>query len=512
MKAEVSILLSFSAGGDSSFITMKPGLQMPAPDAVLVSILRKQRSPAYCTHLLQDGGRRHSSRRSIQTSAPKARAVVLSTASISSSTQASAAPPPGGYTEPGMLALATLPLSQVLRTYCITSVSSSPTLLAASTSILRGMLNSRNPLFRIDTNPLMRSLLWHTFYKQFCSGETEAQVGKSCQDLRKQGYAGVILEYALEVLADSEGSEEQDVAVWRKGMLDSVHMAEPGDFIGLKWSGMGPEAMRRMKREQEPTERMSEAMHALCKAAAEKNIALLPAAEETWSLTGFHDWCLRMQRVYNIGGKSVVYSTYQVYLKQTPDIIAKHLENARKEGYTLGVKLVRGAYLGTDDRKLMHSTIEGTHNAYDQVASALIHRKYNDVLRPAEGAPDQALPHVNVVLATHNHESVQKAQSLRRDQAARGELLTPLTFAQLQGMADEVSCSLLAAAKANVGNDKAVQERVFKCTTWGPMFDCLNYLLRRAAENKDAASRTHETRTAMKAELWRRLKGTFYMA
>lgn len=412
-----------------------------------------------------------------------------------------------------MAPLAPLSFSQILRTYFITSISSSPVLLGASTSILRRMLNSRNPLFRIDTNPVMRGLLWSTFYKQFCAGETEAQVAKSCSDLRNLGYAGVILEYAPEVTAEAEGNEKEDVAFWRKGMLETVQMAAPGDFIGLKWSGMGPAAMRKMKADEEPTERMEEAMNALCKAAAEKNISLLPSAEETWSLTGFHNWCLKMQRVYNMGGKSVVYCTYQAYLKQTPMDLAKSMAIADKEGFTLGVKMVRGAYLGSDDRSLIHPSIEATHACYDGIASALIHRKYNDTLQPAEGKSDQPFnDNINVVLATHNDASVKKAQALRQAQASRGESLTPLTFAQLQGMADEVSCSLIALVKANQGNKDAVQEKVFKCTTWGPMYDCLAYLLRRAAENKDAASRTSETRNAMRAEIWRRCRGVFGLA
>jgi hypothetical protein len=491
---------------------MKHALRIQLQDAVSAGLIQKRASPAFTSYIVQDGGRRQSSRRSLQTSAPKERPATLAASDIPTAVSGAAAAHPMKAEKPSTAPSAVLSLSQVLRTYFITSISSSPTLLGASTSILRRMLNSRSPLLRIDTNPLMRSLLWHTFYKQFCSGETEAQVSKACDELRKQGYAGVILEYAPEVLADTEGNEVEDVAFWRQGMLDTVHMAAPGDFIGLKWSGMGPEAMRRMKANKEPTERMYEAMHALCKAAAEKNIALLPAAEETWSLTGFHDWCLRMQRAYNIGGKSVVYSTFQLYLKQTPETIAKHIEIAKKEGFTLGAKLVRGAYLGSDDRSLMQPTIEATHNAYDRVASALIHRKFNEFLRPGKGSEEQPITNINVVLATHNHESVKKAQALRVEQAARGEELTPLTYAQLQGMADEVSCSLIAAANANKNNEKAVQERVFKCTTWGPMYDCLNYLLRRAAENKDAAGRTSETRNAMRAELWRRLRATFGLA
>lgn len=411
-----------------------------------------------------------------------------------------------------MPALSVLPLSSVLRTYFITTISSSPTLLGASTSLLQRMLNSRNPLFRLDSNPVMRALLWETFYKQFCAGETEAQVDKRCAELRKEGYAGVILEYAPEVLADAEGNEPEDVAFWRQGMLDSVKMASPGDFIGLKWSGMGPDAMRLMKANKEPTERMSEAMHALCKAAAAKNLALLPAAEETWSLTGFHDWCLRMQRVYNTGGKAVVYSTHQAYLKQTPQRIAEQLAIAKEEGFTYGLKLVRGAYLGTEKRELIHPTIEATHACYDNLASALIHRAYNDTLQPIKGDSTASFPDLNVVLATHNAVSVENAQRLRQEQADRGEALTPLNFAQLQGMADEVSCRLIADAKANLSNEKAVKERVFKCSTWGPIYDCLNYLLRRAAENKDAAGRTDDTRRAMQAEIWRRFKGVFGMA
>lgn len=352
----------------------------------------------------------------------------------------------------------------------------------------------------------MRGILNETFYKQFCAGTTAEQVAATCAELRQQGYSGVILEYALEVLKDAEGTDEaQDVATWRKGMLTSVAYAAEGDFLGLKWSGMGPAALRRMAKQEHPSPAMREAMHAVAKASREKNIALLPAAEETWNLDGFQKWTIDMQREFNTSGKSVVYTTYQMYLKDMPGRIAKHLEVAKAEGFTLGAKLVRGAYLATEKRSLIQDTIEDTHAAYDAATEALIRRQYTDFLKPTS-PQSSTLPDINVVVASHNAATVQKAQTLRRAQAARGEGLTPLVFAQLQGMADEVSCSLLAAAKAQEGDANAVKEKVFKCTTWGTMYECLNYLLRRAAENKDAAGRTWETRNAMQAELGRRMK------
>ncbi|SMR43464.1 unnamed protein product [Zymoseptoria tritici ST99CH_3D1] len=407
--------------------------------------------------------------------------------------------------------LATLPLSHILRTYLITAMSSSPILLQSSTSILRRMLESKNPLFRLDSNPIMRAVLLETFYKQFCAGTNAAEIAKSTADLRQLGYSGVILEYAKEVLKDAESNELAEIAEWKTGMLKSIEMAAPGDLLGLKWSGMGPAAMNRMKDQLPPSKEMDEAMHSVCKAAAEKDMALLPAAEETWNLAGFHNWCLNLQRVYNTSGKAVVYTTYQLYLKQCPATIAEHLALAKKEGFTLGAKLVRGAYLATEKRELIWPDIQTTHNAYDAAMTALIKRQYTSSIPQPPGAPAD-YPSLNVVIASHNAATVTLAQKLRQEQAARGETLTPLIFAQLQGMADEVSCQLLAAAKQSKEEGTMPVERVFKCTTWGPMYECLNYLLRRAAENKDAASRTGDTRKAMGVELMRRVRAMVGLA
>lgn len=388
-------------------------------------------------------------------------------------------------------------------------MSSSPMLLQASTSLLRAMLESKSPLFQLDKNPLMRAILLETFYKQFCSGANKEEISRKTNQMREQGYAGVILEYAREVLKDDAHSDElADIEFWKSGMLKSVEFAADGDFLAMKWSGMGPAAMKRMAKKEKPTKEMWEAMKSVGTAAAAKNMALLPSAEETWNLPGYHDWTMDMQREFNTNGTSVVYNTYQMYLKQSPSWISKHLEIAKAEGLTLGTKLVRGAYLNSEKRSLIHDTIEDTHNAYDSATAALLKKSYDDFLRPASAGAAASFPHINIVVASHNANTVARAQALRQAQHQRGETLTPLVFAQLQGMADEVSCSLLAAAKAAESDANAVKERVFKHTTWGTMYECLNYLLRRAAENKDAASRTGETRRAMQKEIGRRMRAS----
>jgi hypothetical protein len=116
----------------------------------------------------------------------------------------------------------------------ITSISSSPTLLSASSSILLRMLKSKAYLVDVDQNPVIRAILRQTFYKQFCAGETRKEVQMAAQQLKDIGYSGVILEYALEVLEGAEEDEEAAVETWRKGLLESVEMARPYDFVGLK--------------------------------------------------------------------------------------------------------------------------------------------------------------------------------------------------------------------------------------------------------------------------------------
>lgn len=376
------------------------------------------------------------------------------------------------------------------------------------------MLNSKSPLTSVEKNPLLKLLLRETFYKQFCSGTNRAEVEQSIKQMQSVGYSGVILEYALEVLADAKGSNtEKDVEAWRNGLLQTLDMASPGDFVGLKWSGLGPMSLKLLKQQKSPTPLMDDAMREVASAAAAKGISLLPAAEETNTTPTIDAWSLNLQKDFNRGGSSVVYNTYQAYLKSTPAQLAKHLASARSEGYTLGVKLVRGAYLASEPRSLIYPSIQATHAAYDALASALLKKEFDGPLQPLHGNDAFVYPDLNLVLATHNVASVRKAQAIRTKQIAEKKELVPLAYAQLQGMADEVSCELIQAGKADESDGQQVDiPRAFKCTTWGSMEECLNYLLRRAAENKDAASRTAESRAAMSAELRRRAKHVIGLA
>jgi hypothetical protein len=253
---------------------------------------------------------------------------------------------------------------------------------------------------------------------------------------------------------------------------------------------------------------MWSAITAACDAAAAKGVSLLPGAEEELTNPGMEKWTLELQKSYNTGDRAVVYITYQCYLRSISSRLAQHLERASQQGYVAGVKLVRGAYLTSEPKELTFDNKEGTDQMYDACAEAVVKQTWTDAVSPR--TPNPPFPKVNIVLATHNLPSIEAAKAIRTTQLATSPpmSLPRLTYAQLQGMADEISQDLVQDDMMK----KDQMAKVVKCMTWGTTTECLNFLLRRAAENKEAAARTVDTRKAMGKELLRRVRGMFGLA
>ena len=254
-------------------------------------------------------------------------------------------------------------------------------------------------------------------------------------------------------------------------------------------------------------------MDDICKLAAARGVSLLLNAEQHSVQGGIDEWTLDVQRKYNSTtlGKAVVYGTYQAYLRSSPEVLSRHLAVAEREGFTLGVKLVRGAYLGSDPPHLFWNTKEETDRTFDEMANAVIRRQYNATLRPVHYVEGKTpnFPMVNLVLASHNHVSVKKAMSIRQEQTDRDEEKIEMSYAQLMGMAEEVSCDLVLTAKQNRGQqagNRALEEpRAYKYFVWGTVRECLKYLVRRAEENTHALGRAREGSEALRLELVNRL-------
>ncbi|PWY96500.1 FAD-linked oxidoreductase [Aspergillus sclerotioniger CBS 115572] len=410
-----------------------------------------------------------------------------------------------------------LPTKTLLRSLLVTTVSSHRALLVPCLSILSFLTKPRGVLLDVDRNPLIHWFLKKTFYDHFCAGERESQVRDTIGQIKSTGLRGVILTYARETVQDSSTNQikfannqtsQRDasthsceyIQAWREGVLKTVDMLGEGDFLAPKLTGAGSKVTQAFSSGESVPAQMFEALDEICQRVVEKNARLLMDAEQHSFLGGIHNLTLDMMRKYNRNGKAVVYNTYQAYLKGTPNTIASHMQIAEQEGFTFGLKLVRGAYMSSDPRHLIHDTKQDTDNAYDSIVRGILQQRYQGF-----GENGRRFPTTDLFLATHNIESAVAAHELHQTRVHAGLPTGRVEFGQLMGMADGVSFGLLQLKDQN-----DVAPGVYKCLTWGSMGECLGYLVRRAAENRDAVSRTKTEHLALKAEMRRRIRALFW--
>ncbi|KAJ6264431.1 hypothetical protein Dda_0577 [Drechslerella dactyloides] len=409
--------------------------------------------------------------------------------------------------------LATLPTGYLLRTILICTVSTSPLLSNLLTKTLLAYTSF------LTSNRFTRFLLQHTFYNHFCAGTTHPEIQTTLARLKSWGFRGIILAYAKEVEVEAtstsapslattsadDSSAAADIAAWRDGNIRTIEYSEPGSFIAIKYSGAGASSVLAMERRNPPPPlSFFAALDDICRAAQRRGgVRLLFDAEQNRYQDAMDSYTLALMRKFNPRDRPpTVYNTYQMYRRASPGNLARDLDTAKREGFAFGAKVVRGAYLHSDPRETLWATKEETDASYDAGIATLL--TFNNAA-PANNTttPDTGI-NVGMVVASHNQESVDAAMSLIRTlKQTGGQTLRrkDITFAQLAGMADEVSMSVI------INGSSGEPVNVVKYIPWGTMEECVKYLLRRADENKDSLKRTGSTRRAAWHELWRRVVG-----
>lgn len=255
--------------------------------------------------------------------------------------------------------------------------------------------------------------------------------------------------------------------------------------------------------DQAPPPKLWQSILEICDVAAKQDTRVWIDAEQQIFQNTIDAWTIDLMRRYNKNGKAQVYTTFQAYLKSTRNRIAKRLELAKNEDWLFGIKLVRGAYIASEPRHIIHNTKAETDDAYNSIARDLLCRTF-----PPSITNTSHFPRVNLFLAGHNAHSVQKAYNLHRSRVLAGLPTIPLEFGQLQGMADEVSCGLLQLCHQEAETKDLVQvaPKAFKCLAWGSTGECMQFLVRRAVENRSSMDRTGEWAAGLRRELWRRVK------
>jgi proline dehydrogenase len=221
----------------------------------------------------------------------------------------------------------------------------------------------------------------------------------------------------------------------------------------------------------------------ICAKAWELKVRLFIDAEESWIQDVIDELAYCAMKKYNTV-EPTVYNTYQMYRADMLDNLQKAVKIAKTEGYLLGAKLVRGAYLEKERLRSheeeykdpIHSTKQETDNDFDKAITFCLENR-------------QIL---SICLGTHNEKSCLYCAELM-DKMAIDHNDGHVWFAQLLGMSDNISYNL---AKSGYN--------VAKYVPYGPIEAVMPYLFRRAAENKSIAGQSSREFLLIKKEVARR--------
>jgi proline dehydrogenase len=342
--------------------------------------------------------------------------------------------------------------------------------------------------FAIKAHLPVEGLIRATVFDHFCGGVNEEDCLSVVDKMYTKGVSSV-LDYSV------EGKEEEsqfDIAL--QMTLKTIEFAKERQaipFAVFKPTGIGRfdlyvkigEKKTLTDSEQIEWNRVVERFDIICKTAHEKDVALLIDAEESWMQDAADAIVTDMMRKYN-KQKIIVFNTLQMYRWDRLDYLKNLHQLAKSEGFLIGMKLVRGAYMEKENKRAEEKgykspiciSKQATDDNYD--ASVLYMMEHLEIM--------------SIFAGTHNEESSYQLMKMMQQKS-----ITPndsrIWFGQLYGMSDNISYNL-----AEKGYNVA------KYLPFGPVRDVMPYLIRRAEENTSVAGQTNRELNLLKTEKERR--------
>ena len=342
--------------------------------------------------------------------------------------------------------------------------------------------------FALKASLPVEGLIRATVFDHFCAGVNEDDSLRVVDKLFTKGVSSV-LDYSVE----GKEEEEQFDAVLEKTLklIDFAKEKKAIPFAVFKPSGFGRidlyEKVSLNKKlsatENDEWNRVVARFEKVCKASFDSDVALLIDAEESWMQASVDNLVEKMMMKYN-KSKAIVFNTLQMYRWDRLDYLKKLHEKAKQEGFYIGMKIVRGAYMEKENERASEkgyptpicASKEATDENYDAAVKYMLERI--DTMSIFEG--------------THNEASTYFLMNLMEEKGIKSTD-DRIWFGQLYGMSDNISYNL-AADGYNVA----------KYLPFGPVKDVMPYLIRRAEENTSVAGQTSRELAMIKTERNRR--------
>lgn len=336
--------------------------------------------------------------------------------------------------------------------------------------------------------PFSKQIIRKTIFRQFCGGESLLDSQNTINRLQDKNVL-TILDYGVEGI-----TLESEMDAVLEEFLHAVDFAATHDtvpVVSLKLTALASNTllMKAQKydkltaSEYEAFERVVERVDTICKKAYTMGVKVFIDAEESWMQDAINRIVNSMMKKYNHNGV-VVYNTFQMYRTDQLQYLKDSYEQAQQEGFYLGAKLVRGAYMEKERERAekqgypspIHPNKDATDTSYNEGIKFCIEH-YKDIA---------------LCNASHNAYSnrlqaeIMVERGIPRDHPH-------LNFSQLYGMSDNITFNL-----ASEGFNAA------KYVVYGQIKQVIHYLVRRAEENTSITGDLSRELKLLKEEMSRR--------
>jgi proline dehydrogenase len=336
----------------------------------------------------------------------------------------------------------------------------------------------------------VQGLIKSTIFDVFCGGVSLEDCLKASHQLSEFG-VGTIFDYSVEGEKTEKGFEATTEEVLR-----TIRQASKMDkirFAAFKITGLAAfDLLEKIHAGQELTAqeeaaytRVEQRVERICSLAAELGVSLLVDAEETWIQKPIDDLTIAMMSKYN-KDKVLIYYTFQMYCHAMLVHLKDLHQEAQNEGYKLGAKLVRGAYM-EKERARAHE------NGYEDPIQPNKESTDRDFNAAAQYCVDR-INDIGLFAGSHNEET-NYLITLYMEERGLSKDDDRIYMGQLYGMSDHISFNL-----AKEGYN------VIKYVPYGPLKATIPYLIRRADENTSVAGQSGRELTLITQELTRRSK------
>lgn len=369
--------------------------------------------------------------------------------------------------------------SELERAYFLFKMISNEPLVKIGTAVTNFALKAHLPV---------EGLIRSTVFDHFCGGVNEEDCLPVIDRMYEKGVSSVLdysvegkevesqfdaaMEKTLKIINFAEEKKSMPIAVFKPTGFGRFHLFQK---IG--------ERKTLTSQEQEEWERVVARFDKVCKLAKEKDVEILIDSEQSWMQDAADDLCEAMMRKYNTG-VPIVYNTLQLYRWDRLDYLKSLHERAKRDGFTIGAKIVRGAYMEKEWERAEDNGYDSPICATKEATDLNFDETLEYILRH--------LDTISLFIGTHNEQSCYLAMQLMSDLKI-DKSDNRVWFGQLYGMSDHISFNL-AAYGYNVA----------KYVPFGPVKDVMPYLIRRAEENTSVAGQTSRELMLLKKERKRR--------